>query len=82
MACVIASAMANGQILQVAVTAFAKWLDVLKRRIGRRHMLSTDPAWHGTMQLARNRFVDFVAGVAEFAHTGCRSRSMPTTTAA
>ena len=53
--------MADGQIVLVAVTTFAQRLDVLKGGLRMRHMRTADPTRHHAMQLARYRFVDFVA---------------------
>jgi acetoin utilization deacetylase AcuC-like enzyme len=64
MSLVIARLVADSQILNMAVTTFAQGLDVLKRGGFRQHMLTADPAGHHAMQLARNGFVHFVAGVA------------------
>lgn len=70
MALVVAELVADGQVFRMAVAAFAPWLDVFQRCGGGRHMLAADPARYKPMQLARNRLVDFVAGVGEFAHDG------------
>ena len=62
---VVAAVMADGQVFLMAVAAFAQRLNVLKRGVGVRHMLPADPTRHHAMQLARYRFVDFVAGELE-----------------
>ena len=65
---VITPVMADGQILQMAVAAFAQGLDVFQRGGGGRHVFAAHPAGHHTMHLAGYGFVDFVAGVRKFAH--------------
>jgi hypothetical protein len=65
---VVAMGVADGQVLEMAVAAFAQGLDVLERGVGWRHVLAAHPAWHYAMQLAGHGFVDFVAGQAQFAH--------------
>jgi hypothetical protein len=65
---VIALVMADGQIFCVAIATFAQGLHVFQRGIHRVHMLATHPARHLAVQLAGHGFVDFVAGMAEFAH--------------
>ena len=54
----------------MAVAAFAKRLDVLKRGRGLKHVLATYPAGHHAMQLARYSLIDFVPGKRKFTH-GC-----------
>jgi len=66
-ALVVAAVMADGQIFLVTVAAFAQRLNVLQRGIGMRHVLPADPTRHHAMQLARYRFVNFVAGELEAA---------------
>jgi hypothetical protein len=62
---VVATVMADGQVFLVAVTTFTKRLNVLKCGVGMRHMLPAHPTRHHAMHLARDRFVDFVAGELE-----------------
>ena len=57
--------MADGQIFLVAVATFTQGLDVLQRGVSMRHMLPADPTRHHAMHLARDRFVNFVAGELE-----------------
>ena len=59
MALVVAARMANGKVFDVAVAAFAQWLDVFKGCIVCFDMLSAYPARYLAMQLAGNGFVDF-----------------------
>ena len=65
---VVAKLVTDGQILNVAVAAFAQGLDMLQRGCFMQHMLTTHPAGHHAMQLARHSFVDFVAGKGQSAH--------------
>lgn len=60
--------MADGQVLQMAVAAFAQGLDVLQRGVGGRHVFAAHPAGHHAVHLAGHGLVDFVAGVRKFAH--------------
>jgi hypothetical protein len=46
MPAVVAQLVADGEVLGMAVAAFAAWLDVLQRSRGVRHMLATNPAGH------------------------------------
>ena len=62
---VIAAVMADGQVFLMTIAAFTERLNVLKRGIGMRHMLPANPTRHHAMQLARYRFVNFVAGELE-----------------
>ena len=62
---VVTAVMADGQIVLMAVAAFAQWLDVFECGVSVRHMRPADPARHHAMQLARYRFVDLVAGELE-----------------
>lgn len=68
MALVIAELVANGQVFNMAVAAFAERLNVLQRGRLMQHMFATYPAGHHTMHLACYGFIDLVAGVGEFAH--------------
>ena len=49
---VITPVMADGQVLQMAVAAFAQGLDVLQRGVGGRHVFAAHPAGHHAMHLA------------------------------
>ena len=69
---VVARTMADGPVVQMAAAAFAQWLDVLQRCLGRWHMFTAKPAGHSAVQLACNGFVDLVAGVGECAHAGMK----------
>ena len=71
MALVIAAVMANGQVIQMAASAFAQWSYVLQRGASGQNMFSTDPAGHLAMELARHGFVNLVAGKAQAAHRNC-----------
>ena len=62
---VVAAIMADGEVFLVAIATFAQRLNVLKRGVGMRHVLPADPTRHHAMQLARYRFVNFVAGELE-----------------
>jgi len=68
MTLVVAAAVADGQVFQMAAATLAQGLDVLKRGVCRQHMLAAHPAGHHPMQLACNRLVNFVSGESEFAH--------------
>ena len=68
MATVIASIMADGQIVRMAVAALTQRLDVFQRCIVEFHVLTTNPAWNHAVELARYGFVDFVAGKGKTAH--------------
>ena len=59
--------MADGQVVLVAVAAFTQGLNVFQRGVGVRHMRAAHPTGHHAMQLARDRFVNFVAGEFESA---------------
>jgi hypothetical protein len=61
----VTTVMADRQIVLMAAAAFTQRLNVLQRGIGMRHMLPANPTRHRTMQLARYRFVDLVAGELE-----------------
>jgi hypothetical protein len=65
MTLVVAAVMADGQIILVTVAPFTQGLDVFQRGVGMRHMLATNPTRHHAMQLAGDRFVNFVAGELE-----------------
>lgn len=69
MALMVADIVADGQIVCVAVSTFAQWLDVLQRGGGGQHMLATHPAGHNAMQLACHRSVDFFTGEGQRAHS-------------
>jgi len=58
---VVTASVADGQVLLVAAATFAQRADVLKGGVLRLHMFTAHPAWHFAMQLARHRFVNFVA---------------------
>ena len=62
MAQIVAAVVADSQVLLVAVATFTERLNVLKRGVGLRHMLTADPTRNHAMHLARYRFVHFVAG--------------------
>ena len=68
MALLVAHAVADGQVLQVAAAAFAARANVLQRGQLRRHMLAANPARHLAVKLARNGCVDLDAGGMEPAH--------------
>ena len=68
MSLVVAVPVADGQVLNMAVAAFAQRLNVLQRGIAHIHMQAAHPAGHLAMQLAGDGFVDFQARVGEFAH--------------
>lgn len=70
---VVTAVMADRQVVLVAATPFAERLNMLQRGVLGLHMLTTDPARHFAMQLARDRFVDLFAGVSGFTHA-MRSR--------
>jgi hypothetical protein len=70
MALAVADFMADGQVLGVAVAAFAQGLDVLQRGGLWRDMLSADPAGHDAMQLACHGSVHLDAEVSQTAHAG------------
>jgi hypothetical protein len=62
---VIAAVVTDSQIVLVAATTFAQGPDVFQCGFGLCHRLTTHPTRHHTMQLARDRFVNFVAGELE-----------------
>lgn len=68
MALVVAQLMTDGQILDMAVAAFAQGFDVFQCGCIAQHMFAADPARHYAMHLACHCFVDFVAGEGESAH--------------
>ena len=68
MSAVVASGVADGQVVLVAAAALALGADVLQRGLSRQDMLATHPAGHNAMELAGYSFVDFFAGKGESAH--------------
>jgi hypothetical protein len=64
---VVAPVMADSQILLMAIATFAQGLDVFQRGLRVRHMGPAHPTRHHAMQLAGDRFVNFVAGELEAA---------------
>lgn len=65
----IADLVADGEILRMAVAAFAAGLNVLQgRRLGG-HVLAANPARHCAVELPRHGFVDLVAGQPQPAHS-------------
>ena len=65
---VVAQLVADGEIVNVAVAAFAQGLNVFKRRRVGQYMFTADPARHQAMELTGNRLVNFAPRVGEFAH--------------
>ena len=61
MALVVAAAVADSQVFDMAAAAFAQRLNVFQRSVTRQHMLATHPARHHAMHLTRNRFINFVS---------------------
>ena len=68
MALAVADFMADGQIVGMAVAAFAAGLDMLQRRRFGRDMLAAHPARHDAVKLPRHGFVDLDPKVAQTAH--------------
>jgi hypothetical protein len=68
MALVVAAAVADGQIFDMAAAAFAQGLNVFECGVGWQNMFAAHPAGHQTMQLARHCFVNLVPSESEFAH--------------
>ena len=68
MAQMVAAVVADGQVVLVAVAAFAERLNVLKRGLCMRHRLTAHPTRDHAMQLARNGFVNLVTCKLEAAH--------------
>jgi hypothetical protein len=73
MALVVAAAVADGQVLDMAATAFAQGLNVFECGLGWQNMFAAHPAGHHTMQLARDGFVNLVPSESEFAHSAKHS---------
>jgi hypothetical protein len=73
MALVIAPAMADGQVFDMAATALAQGLNVFERGLRRQHVFAAHPAGHKAMQLARHGFIYFVSGESQFAHAAKHS---------
>jgi hypothetical protein len=65
MALVVAAVMADGQVVLVAVATLTQGLNVFEGGLFMGHMRPADPTRHHAMHLARDRFVDFVAGELE-----------------
>ena len=70
---VVAQRVADGQILSVAVAAFAQRLNVFKRCGLWQNMRTAHPAGHHAMQLSGDGFINLAAGVCQPAQ--CISRS-------
>ena len=70
MARLVAGGVADGQILQMAVTTVSQRPDVLQGGHCGLDMLAADPARHLAVQLPGDSPVNLVAGVAESAHAG------------
>ena len=68
MAATVAHRVADGEVPGMAVAAFAERLYVLKCGSGLRYMFAAYPARHHAVQLAGDRFVNFVTRVRKFAH--------------
>ena len=64
----VAGFMADGQVVGVAVAAFAAGLNMLKRRRLGRDMFAANPARHDAVQLPRNSFIHLDSKVAQTAH--------------
>ena len=69
MSLVVATVMADRQVLLMAAAPFAQRLNMLQRGVLRRYMLAAHPARHRAMQLAGHCSVNLVAGVRQLAHT-------------
>ena len=63
MTLMVANPVADSQVFSVAVTALTERLDMFQRCNLWQHMFTAYPARHHTVQLARYRFVNLVAGV-------------------
>ena len=68
MSLTIAAFVADGQVVSMAVTAFAARLDMLQRGGFRHDMLTANPARHDTMQLTGDGLVHLDAKVLQTAH--------------
>ena len=68
MALVVAAPVADGQVFNMAVAAFAQRLNMFQRCVRRLNMRAAHPTRHLAMQLARDGVVNFDSGVGEFAH--------------
>ena len=66
----IADFVADGQVVGVAVAAFAAGLNMLQRRRPGRDMFAANPARHDAVQLPRNGFIHLDSKVAQAAHAG------------
>jgi hypothetical protein len=64
----VANAVADRQILRMAVAAFAARLDVFQRCVSRWHVFAAHPAGNHAVHLPGHRFVDFVPGEGKCAH--------------
>lgn len=64
----IAMPVTDGQVLGVAVAALTEGANVLQRGVLHSDMLATHPAGHLPVQLARNRRINFLAGVGKATH--------------
>ena len=67
-ALVVAEVVADGQVLLVAVAAFAARFDVFQRGLSRAHRRATHPARHHAVQLPGHGLVNLVAREGEGAH--------------
>ena len=65
---VVTVPVADRQVVDMAVAAFAQWLDMFKRCISYFDMQAAHPARHLAVQLPGDGFVNFQAGVGWFAH--------------
>lgn len=77
MALAIADFMADGQIVCMAVAAFAQGLDVFQRRRLGRDMFAADPARHHAMELTRHCFIHLDPKVSQTAHGGIFMQNKP-----
>lgn len=66
----VAGFVTDGQILGMAVSAFAQRLDMLQRRRVQRDMFAANPARHDAMKLPRDGSVHLDSKLAQIAHTG------------
>ena len=64
----VAGFMADGQVVGVAVAAFAAGLNMLKRRRLGRDMFAANPARHDAVKLPRDGFIHLDSEVAQTAH--------------
>ena len=64
----VADFMADGQIVGVAVAAFAAGLNMLQRRCLGRDMFAAHPARHDAVKLPRHGFIHLDSKVAQTAH--------------